>query len=374
MKKLILSISIFLGLTAYAQTIPTSTVTGSLKINDSLNVVNDIKSNGDITAIGEVTATDTMRAQKDLLIDGNAKIGANLSVLGNSTFNGSLLAKQGLMFDNSNGIKFTPATAMQGDIFQLGNVAVHPHKTLPFVTCPIPGVPGTFMSLFTVNGVYRTESINGLVNATTEMYNTPWNGYGHIEVQGTDQFGGNSNELLLNFWCGRNTGINAGPNGGIAYFGNLVEMGFPQHKNIALHIKGKNAQEAYFKIDNQSNTTVFKVKTNGETQIGAETVTSGPHTDAMLTVNGKIACKEVRVFIVNWSDYVFDEKYKLLPLEEVEKYYLKYKHLPNIPSAEEVIVNGNELAKTDALLLAKIEELTMYIVELKKELNAIKQK
>ncbi len=69
----------------------------------------------------------------------------------------------------------------------------------------------------------------------------------------------------------------------------------------------------------------------------------------------------------DWSDYVFDKKYKLMPLNEVERFVTENKHLPNVPSAEEVVKSGIDMAKMDAKLLEKIEELTLYLIELKKE-------
>ena len=57
----------------------------------------------------------------------------------------------------------------------------------------------------------------------------------------------------------------------------------------------------------------------------------------------------------------------------MEVYYLADKHLPNIPTAKDIETNGNKLAKTDALLLQKIEELTIYIVQQQKEIEALKQ-
>jgi hypothetical protein len=67
-----------------------------------------------------------------------------------------------------------------------------------------------------------------------------------------------------------------------------------------------------------------------------------------------------------WSDYVFDECYELKSLDEVEDYLLKNKHLPDVPSAEEMVKNGLDVAQMNALLLRKIEELTLYLIELKK--------
>jgi hypothetical protein len=71
----------------------------------------------------------------------------------------------------------------------------------------------------------------------------------------------------------------------------------------------------------------------------------------------------------DWSDFVFDECYDLRSLDEVEDYLTKNKHLPDVPSAEEMVKNGMDVAKMNALLLRKIEELTLYVIDLKKKFN-----
>jgi hypothetical protein len=76
----------------------------------------------------------------------------------------------------------------------------------------------------------------------------------------------------------------------------------------------------------------------------------------------------------SWSDFVFEKDYKLKTLEEVERYIQSNKHLPEVPSAKEVGENGIDVAKMDALLLQKIEELTLYLIEIKKENNEMKEK
>jgi hypothetical protein len=74
------------------------------------------------------------------------------------------------------------------------------------------------------------------------------------------------------------------------------------------------------------------------------------------------------------SDFVFDKEYKLLPLNELEKFIVEHKHLPNIPSEKEVQENnGIELGDMNVKLLAKIEELTLYVIELKKENEKIRE-
>jgi hypothetical protein len=74
----------------------------------------------------------------------------------------------------------------------------------------------------------------------------------------------------------------------------------------------------------------------------------------------------------DWSDFVFDENYTLKSLAEVENYISENKHLPDVPSAEEVVCEGIDMAKMDAKLLQKIEELTLYLIEIEKENQWIK--
>ncbi len=75
----------------------------------------------------------------------------------------------------------------------------------------------------------------------------------------------------------------------------------------------------------------------------------------------------------DWSDYVFDKEYTLAPLSDVEQYIKVNKHLPGVPSAEEVHCEGIDMAQMDATLLKKIEELTLYILDLKKENEQMKR-
>ena len=74
----------------------------------------------------------------------------------------------------------------------------------------------------------------------------------------------------------------------------------------------------------------------------------------------------------DWSDYVFDKGYKLKSLSEVESYIAQKHHLPDVPSAEDVQCDGIDMAKMDATLLKKIEELTLYVLQLKKDNEVMK--
>ena len=102
-----------------------------------------------------------------------------------------------------------------------------------------------------------------------------------------------------------------------------------------------------------------------------------------LIVKGGVLSKEVNVKIEGseaWPDYVFKPNYKRMTLGEVEKFISINGHLPNIPSATEMAATGNNLGKTDVKLLEKVEELTLYLLDMKKandaqaaELKALKQ-
>jgi hypothetical protein len=93
-----------------------------------------------------------------------------------------------------------------------------------------------------------------------------------------------------------------------------------------------------------------------------------------LQVNGNIRTRKVRVDQDTWADYVFDNNYRLRPLKEVEQYIQQEKHLPDVPSAEDVKKEGLDLGDNQTLLLKKIEELTLYIIQQQKQLEAQQQK
>ena len=114
----------------------------------------------------------------------------------------------------------------------------------------------------------------------------------------------------------------------------------------------------------------FLAMNNGKVGIGTVTPRE------LLTVKGKILSEENIVVldanISNYPDYVFLDNYKLLKIDEVEKYIKVNKHLPEIPTIENVKNEGIKLAEMNMLLLKKIEELYLYIIELKKEIENLK--
>jgi chitodextrinase len=93
-----------------------------------------------------------------------------------------------------------------------------------------------------------------------------------------------------------------------------------------------------------------------------------PNSSYKLSVNGNIRAKEI-IVETGWSDFVFEEGYNLASLKEVEDYIKLNGHLKDIPDAEEVQANGIGLARMNKLLLMKIEELTLYVIESNKRIE-----
>lgn len=108
--------------------------------------------------------------------------------------------------------------------------------------------------------------------------------------------------------------------------------------------------------------------TSGNVGIG----TSSPQ--AKLAVNGDIFSKKIKVTQSGWPDYVFAPGYNPPALLELEQFIKKNKHLPEVPSAAEIEQAGLDLGDNQALLLKKIEELTLYVIELKKENNTMAER
>lgn len=109
----------------------------------------------------------------------------------------------------------------------------------------------------------------------------------------------------------------------------------------------------------------FRVTESGNVGIG--TTTTGSH---KLAVEGSIGAREIKVEASGWSDFVFENSYELRTLEETEKFIAANNHLPEIPSEEEVTENGINLGEMDAKLLQKIEELTLYMIDLNKQVKS----
>jgi hypothetical protein len=115
---------------------------------------------------------------------------------------------------------------------------------------------------------------------------------------------------------------------------------------------------------------LYNVNT-GQINIGASRNATG----YKLNVGGKIMAEEVRVQLqAAWPDYVFSNDHTLMPLAELDNYIDTHKHLPGFKPAAVMEKEGADIGETQRKLVEKVEELTLYIIELKKEVDQLKQK
>ena len=93
-----------------------------------------------------------------------------------------------------------------------------------------------------------------------------------------------------------------------------------------------------------------------------------------LYANGNLWAKEIKVALTNpWADFVFKPGYKLISLDELEQFIKQKGHLPEMPTADEIQTNGINIGAIQTKLLQKIEEQTLYIIELDKQLQELKK-
>lgn len=157
--------------------------------------------------------------------------------------------------------------------------------------------------------------------------------------------------------------------------------------NMSMNFRESNRNNQYvgaaFRIDSRDYFSVFQWKyrapgTSDETslmelnrngQLGLGTKNPG---EFKLAVKGSIGASEIKVLDVkSWADFVFEDSYSLRNLIELETFIQKNKHLPDIPSEIEIKEQGINIADMDAMLLRKIEELTLYVIDQNKKINKV---
>ena len=150
-----------------------------------------------------------------------------------------------------------------------------------------------------------------------------------------------------------------------------ASSGFRFGDYFDLNIVNNNTGGTYGAINFATNGSArMTVKANGNVLIGKTTQTNLTY---KLDVAGKIRANEI-VVNSNGADFVFDENYKLRSIAELEDFVAINKHLPEIPTADQMKNDGVNMGELQIKLLQKIEELTLYLMELKKENEEIKMR
>lgn len=149
-----------------------------------------------------------------------------------------------------------------------------------------------------------------------------------------------------------------------------LEHAFYGQVNTSINFfRGASYADGFITFNTAGTSERMRILSNGNVCIG-NTVSNG----YKLAVEGTIGAREVNVNTTTWSDYVFNTDYKLLPLTEVEKYIAANHHLPEVPSAAEVEEKGINVGEMNALLLKKIEELTLHVIEQEKRIKELESR
>lgn len=138
-------------------------------------------------------------------------------------------------------------------------------------------------------------------------------------------------------------------------------------------------------VNTTTGTTPFALHTNGAMDIhngtdrifhlgteGSLELKSGGLQTFKVETNGMIRGRRMKLDLNTWADYVFEPTYRLMPLTEVEAFVKKEKHLPNVPSEKELQVEGADVMEINKILMEKVEELTLYLIQQNKDTEALK--
>ncbi len=223
-------------------------------------------------------------------------------------------------------------------------------------------VDGTISEVSFLNG----STVLGIAAQTSSPYTFTWiptsTGTYNIKAKAVDNVGGIGESLVY-------TVTVTAASTGWGMLGNAVTT----TNNISDGFLGTtNAQPLIVKTNNLER---YRLTSDGKLLIGSTQLASGAPANTLLTVNGYIMAKGLKVTQLsqNWPDFVFERGYDLMPLPTLAEFIKKNKHLPGVPSAREIEREGLSVAENQAILLRKIEELTLYILQQQEQIDQLKK-
>ncbi|OXA94773.1 hypothetical protein B0A66_03320 [Flavobacterium hercynium] len=156
----------------------------------------------------------------------------------------------------------------------------------------------------------------------------------------------------------------SGQDGNGVFFEQLGKVDKLDKLRLQTSINGDETNYSQFIVDPKKGFSFIALK-GGSDHVG---IGMAPSSTEKLSVKGKIRSEEIKVEVIVWPDYVFEDDYKIISLESLEKFIKINKHLPEVPSAKEITENGLELGEMNKVLMKKVEELTLYLIEQNKSL------
>lgn len=205
------------------------------------------------------------------------------------------------------------------------------------------------------------KSYTGIGNTVTGLYAGYWSSGSYNVLNGYKA--GYNADGSNNVFIGDSAGFSNTSGSANIFLGNRAGLNETGSNKLFIDNSDTSSPLIYGEFDSDL------ITINGKLGIDTTVIPAG----YKLAVAGKIIATEVKVDAVPWSDFVFEDEYQLRPLASVKSFIEKNGHLPDIPSENEVAAEGIRLGEMDALLLQKIEELTLYMIQMKEENEALKK-
>jgi hypothetical protein len=245
------------------------------------------------------------------------------------------------------------------------------------LTGALTGTTGSFSGNLTASTIYATSDIQstgqllfagGLYGIRNTSSRINFNGgsadplgYDFIQASGTSAIDVHINGNTSSDWPALKVS-NAGSGG----YGALFDIASTSSSKYIADFRSNNISRLVINGDG-SIVASASASFTGNVGIGTTSPSQKLSVEGNISANGFITAKKVTVTQLGWSDYVFNKEYKLRSLKSLEGYINQYKHLPEVPTAKEVESKGISVGDSQALLLKKIEELTLYVIALDKD-------
>ena len=322
-------------------------------------------SNGGLT----VGAASTAPAN-GLYVAGASNLRSTLYVAGTSTLNGAATLNSSLKVTGATTLAGTTTGSLTASTLTSNGAATLKSTLNVTGKSTLNGgltVSGATSLSTTTTGALTTGSLTTNYGATLKS---------SLSVAGASTFNGSA--TFNSSFVGKGSS-NTFYNGLIVYTTNTTDF------SIRLKRVNNWAQIAAYGYTNYDPMEFLASKynfKNGNVGIGVENPQAKLHVAGKILCTGEIEVADINVDKLNAkdiqmdmhgaADYVFDENYNLKSLSEVENYVNEHKHLPGMPSAAEMDANGVSVSKMSNLLLEKVEELTLHMIKLEKENEALK--
>lgn len=354
----------FLSL-AQNNTIPNAGNVGLGTINPTAKL--DV--NGNVKIDSTLLVKDSMIVERDLRVEGGIKMSLNSVAENNFTINGFLnlpnadnVSENTFLAGGHNILlqELTTGTVKELDYANFQNFILNVAYGQPPLGISCSSTSPEILTPTWNNGVKKLfvpcPSVKVGIGTSTPLYSLHTNGDGFFALNlgvGDDPH----TDVQLNAKTNRKVGycVNHGYAGDFGYaFKGIV------NKETT---KGIGIYNGVYQKD------VFTVYGNGKIE-----VSNDAGKILQLESDGLLRARAIRVDLNTWADYVFDDTYQLSSLDTVEAYINENGHLPNIPSAEEMKEQGMDVSEMSNLLLEKIEELTLYIIEQNKLIEGLQER